>query len=878
MSIVSSFSTAWQVLSEGAVSARKILGSAGLAATVIAVSFGACTAMAAPGPIVPMSPGCIAINNTFGGGLNLRYPDSSTAEVDDVFEAGETIFYEMSSNDGPHGNKMFDIYQWSPGNYPVNFNLASQATVSGQYVISAASTNGRHRIRASDVWTSSTVTVTCEARDALSDATLSSLWLSDSSGNLALTPSFSPSHDVYDATTTANGTVNVTAMLADTNAKMTLDGAPISSGTATPLTLSEGSNSFAIAVTAEDETTEKTYTLNVQYDPVDPLAVVSPDVSVLPQGTVGEFYTQTFTAEGGVLPYKFVIGGDHAPGMSIHPDTGVYSGTPQVQYDFNFTVLVTDATGAYIGRNYDFPVKAVQTPGNDIAFTRPEGPLPQAMPGEDYSVSLAATGGSGTLGYSISGQPKGLIINYNTGLLSGAPIEGTEGDYTITVTASHGPETASATYTLTVTKKGITVTDKTVNVPQGATPPNVDLTEGATGGPFVAAEIVSVEPANAGTAEIVHARVAQAGGPAPVEFYLKFTPNPAYSGPASVRFRLTSALGISDLGTVLYTLSYDPVALARDVDASVRGFVQTRQNLLFSSINVPGLLERRARAAGSGTTSALTPNGDGLELAFATSLTQMRAAEVGGDVSPFDLWIEGTFRIHNRDQNGDDWGTFGLISAGAEYLLDDKTLVGISVHLDHISDPLENGTDIAGTGWLAGPYASFELGEGVFLDTSLLFGGSSNTIDLDFFYGDFDTRRMIWDTTLSGQWRLDEATILTPRLRAFYARETVEDYRTENDAGDALDLPGFTEEQLRVSIGAELERAFDLGNGMVLTPNVGLTGGVTGLDGNGMFGSVTTGFSLSNGQPWRFDAGLTVDFDDDGYRSTGIRFGLGGSF
>ncbi|MGO4843936.1 hypothetical protein AB4144_67815, partial [Rhizobiaceae sp. 2RAB30] len=65
------------------------------------------------------------------------------------------------------------------------------------------------------------------------------------------------------------------------------------------------------------------------------------------------------------------------------------------------------------------------------------------------------------------------------------------------------------------------------------------LDAGATGGPFERGELVSVEPADAGEADVTWGDYAQAGTVAPVGWYLKFKPNPAYSGQVHVRFRLT---------------------------------------------------------------------------------------------------------------------------------------------------------------------------------------------------------------------------------------------------------------------------------------------------------------------------------------------------
>ena len=59
------------------------------------------------------------------------------------------------------------------------------------------------------------------------------------------------------------------------------------------------------------------------------------------------------------------------------------------------------------------------------------------------------------------------------------------------------------------------------------------------------------------------------------------------------------------------------------------------------------------------------------------------------------------------------------------------------------------------------------------------------------------------------------------RQRAVYLSEEVLDYVVDNAAGDVIEIDGFTINQLRVSLGAELTRAFTLENGMLFTPSVG---------------------------------------------------------
>ncbi len=574
----------------------------------------------------------------------------------------------------------------------------------------------------------------------------------------------------------------------------------------------------------------------------------------------------------------------------IATPSGVASAPIALSVGSNTITVVSTAEDGIATATYTIVV--TRGAPNSVSLSPAGGALPEAMAGESYSMPLSATGASPIVFSVTEGTlPEGMQLNASTGELTGPLAEGSEGQYTFSIEA-RGSDSGSitASFTLTVVERAITVSDKTVDVPAGSTPPNVNLTQGATGGPFTSAVVVSVEPANAGTAEIVdapptqarHEKTAQTHSPASQEasdsaLYLKFVPNAAYSGRATVKFQLTSDLGASNVGSVIYNLSYDTAAVARKIDGHVRSFVQRRMSLLASNIGAPDLLDRRRVNDGAEAASGTIQPGAGeLAVGFSTDLAQARRSRGDGTAAPlpFNLWMDGTLLAHNRDENGERWGTFGLFSGGLDYLVSDRALLGVSFHLDHMRDPTEEDVTLTGRGWLAGPYGSFEIVQDLFFNVHLLQGRSSNDVDSAFFDGRFDSRRWLLDTSLAGQWRFDELTTLTPRLRALYFDETVRDYRVSNQSGSIIAMPGFAQKQLRVSFGADLERRIELNNGLTLIPNAGLTGGFAGLDGSGAFGSVVAGVTLSNRDLWTTEAGVRFDMEGDGQIATGGRVGF----
>ncbi|MHA4735204.1 autotransporter outer membrane beta-barrel domain-containing protein [Ensifer adhaerens] len=235
--------------------------------------------------------------------------------------------------------------------------------------------------------------------------------------------------------------------------------------------------------------------------------------------------------------------------------------------------------------------------------------------------------------------------------------------------------------------------------------------------------------------------------------------------------------------------------------------------------------------------------------------------------------MNGSFLFHkDEDDKSDKWGNFGLFSVGADYLVNDGTLVGLSFHYDYMTDPTDEDAELKSNGWVAGPYASFEIGKGVFLDANLLYGGSSNDIDTGIFHGSFDMSRWMADVKLTGEWQLDEMTVLTPKLRAVYFARSISPRRQRTIPSPLI------EEQARFSVGFDVERTLGLENGLTLSPSIGADIGLASLDGEGLFGSISAGLALSNHDNWNIDFSLLFNVEGDGSRSGGGKIGARVSF
>ena len=431
-------------------------------------------------------------------------------------------------------------------------------------------------------------------------------------------------------------TLNITGGAASTVAVATAasHGTATASGTAITYEPAAGYSGMDTFTYTASNTSGTSSPATVTVSVTSPAITLSPASGTLPAGTVGKAYSGALTASNGTAPYTFTItAGSLSAGLTLDGATGTIGGTPTAAGSFGFTITATDAYGATGSATYDLVVKA---PVGVFTFTPPAGSLGETMAGEDYSQQITATGGTAPLLYSLaSGKfPDGMVLNVSTGKLSGLLNADSDGNYSFTIAVrDNSGATGSATYSLNVKPREVTAPNFVVDVPAGGSPTDVYLNDGATGGPFTSADIISVEPANAGTAKIIRGQVAQAAPISkPVGWYLQFSLEPrllrrgeGWIQPAEFTRYLQCRNGHLHL-------HHDAQQVAEEIDALVRGFVETRQDLIANGIYVPGLLERRQMGqATDSVTARMTPSEDGMTANFSTSLAQMDAARDRAD-------------------------------------------------------------------------------------------------------------------------------------------------------------------------------------------------------------------------------------------------------
>ena len=258
---------------------------------------------------------------------------------------------------------------------------------------------------------------------------------------------------------------------------LTLDSGGSLSGTPTV------SGAFNFTVTATDAdgcTGSHAYSLFI-------CAVISVLPASLPDGSIGQAYSQTLTGNGGTGPYSFVLASGTLPtGLSLSTG-GTISGTPTTIGSFNFTVQATDSNGCAGTQSYSIAICA--------PITVSPATLPDGLVGQPYNQTVSASGGTLPYAYSATGTlPPGVTLNSGTGDLTGTPT--TFGSFNFTITATDANLcTGSQAYTVG-TCPAISSTPATLPAGDSGQAYSQTLTGAGGAGPYTFSVVAGSLPAS----------------------------------------------------------------------------------------------------------------------------------------------------------------------------------------------------------------------------------------------------------------------------------------------------------------------------------------------------------------------------------------------
>ncbi|MGD9804341.1 MAG: Ig-like domain repeat protein [Hyphomicrobiaceae bacterium] len=262
--------------------------------------------------------------------------------------------------------------------------------------------------------------------------------------------------------------------------------------------------------------------------------------------------------------------------------------------------------------------------------------------------------------------------------------------------------------------------------------------------------------------------------------------------------------------------------------------------------SLEGWQEFSTAAASSGGGAAqlggarVSGNADGpMSLGFATSLRDINRAAADAEArkmtesglaysgaagptgapqpNPFDIWIEGKYASLSSGADLD--GNFGLLSVGADYVLNRALLVGTLVQFDSMQQrSASEVTEVKGHGWMAGPYATLRLDQNLFWQARAAWGRSSNEVSPFRTYTDqFDTERWLATSALSGRWHIGPLSF-RPSVSVSYTEDVAKSYV---DTFDTL-IPEVKSKLGQAKAGPEISYQYVIGRDLVITPHVGL--------------------------------------------------------
>ncbi len=219
--------------------------------------------------------------------------------------------------------------------------------------------------------------------------------------------------------------------------------------TGTPTGPQVGTISFTVTVT-DSESPTKTASANLGITVSAPALSVT--TSSLAAGSLGNAYSATVAATGGITPYAWSISAGNLPaGLTINSSTGVISGTPtgSVTGAINFTVKVTDSEQPAGTATAALSINISASPLSVVTSSLPNGVAQSTYAG----ATLQAAGGVSPYFWSVTtgSLPGGLSLNSSTGAISGTPTTAGPSNFTVTVTDSETPTAQTATKNLSIT-------------------------------------------------------------------------------------------------------------------------------------------------------------------------------------------------------------------------------------------------------------------------------------------------------------------------------------------------------------------------------------------------------------------------------------------
>jgi uncharacterized protein YhjY with autotransporter beta-barrel domain len=615
----------------------------------------------------------------------------------------------------------------------------------------------------------------------------------------------------------------------------------------TPTSPSSAATYAVTATDANGAAGSATFTLTIDGAVAATQSIAS---SVLIVGRPATAFTPV-TGSGGTGALTFAVSPTLPTGLNFNAATGAITGTPAaIVAAATFSVTVSDGNGASDTATFDLAVSAP-------VITLNQSTLPNGIVGAAYSQSVLASGGTAPYRYTIANGtlPAGLALDATTGLLTGTPTTVGNTNFSIVATDATG-QTGTVAYVFTVEMSAVIAVPSTHEVVDGGTV-IVDLTAGATGGPFTDARVVSLSPPSAGTVNITLGDTAAASEEVVAQiiatrrFLMTYTPGPAFSGTAIATFTLSSASGTSAPTRITFVVQPRPDP---SKDAEVIGLVnaQTDAAKRFAEAQTSNFNDHLEQLHDDGCLRndwgiSLTDSRDGIspvdsqpagaktgdpgQDANNPALTRNsrrghgpRKAEDGKGCSAFAngalaFWTGGLVNFGSMSLGGSDskfdFTTIG-ITVGVDYRFNPSFTAGIGIGFNNDESRIgDNGTTSSGQDYSAAFYGSYHPTRDTFVDGLLGYGildFSSKRFVTDtgeFASGDRNGNQVFASITSGYEFRND-ALLISPYGRFSASRSTLDAFAETGADWANLRYGSQTLDSLTGSIGMRVEYAMPM--------------------------------------------------------------------
>jgi len=343
----------------------------------------------------------------------------------------------------------------------VNGTAVTSGTASASLPLTVGTNNINIVVTAQDGTTTQTYTITVLRPS--NNASLSALHLNAGT----LSPTFSPATTSYTENV-VNGvsSISITPSLSDNNASLTINGAEAVSGDNNgPYGLNVGPNTFTIVVTAQDDATQKTYTIVVNRAASSnaSLSALHFSAGVLSPAFSSTTTSYTESVVNGVssvtvTPTTFDVN-SRVTINGVRDTTGVASGPFSLNVGPNvFTVVVTAQDGVTQKTYTTTITRAPSANANLSALHFSAGTLSPAFSPNTLSYTSSVVNGVGSVTVTPTTADATATVTVNgTAVASGtatAPIHVAVGPNTFTIAVTAQDGTTTKTYTVTVNRAG----------------------------------------------------------------------------------------------------------------------------------------------------------------------------------------------------------------------------------------------------------------------------------------------------------------------------------------------------------------------------------------------------------------------------------------